>query len=103
MRYKIQISEPWDFVNEDGSRYITGKVINEVDSTCLIFQSDKTVNFQSIKGRYFLLVSRYKGESLKKNGRFEGTVGGGLLKLDILVGLNRHFLESNSEIGRAHV
>lgn len=80
--YKLSIGEPWDFHGVDGKNLILGKIVKEINSKILIFESYREQNFKDVKGKYFLLKSRYYKEQLSKNNEYGGVVNGYLILYD---------------------
>lgn len=93
-KYKITVSEPWDFESEFGENLILGEVIDYKDINTIIFRSDTTLNFNDRFGDLLMLKPRYVGESLKD---LKGTVNGALLLVEDYENQELDFLEMNSK------
>lgn len=93
-KYKITVSEPWDFEGPTGLNLIVGVIVKILSSTCLIFKSDHLIKFDNNEGQIFLLKSRYEKQSLEE---LKGTVGGSLILIDDYENQNEKKLEENSE------
>lgn len=70
-KYRIVVSEPWDFSSEDGENLIIGKIIKYVNAHCIFFKSDHLLNFGKVSGNILRLTPRFKGDNFldlnKKN------------------------------------
>lgn len=80
-KYKITVSEPWDYDGPNGPNMIHGVILKEVSANCVVFEADSELEFHRDKGRFLFLKSRYENEALKrsKNDDYNGVVGGGLI------------------------
>lgn len=77
----ISVGEPWDFTSPDGDNIINGHVIKIINSTCLVFKANYTLNFLQHSGNIFVLFPRYTGEDFYElqNGGNYITVNGKVL------------------------
>ena len=90
IRYKLTVSEPWDFEVNDGSNFVTGSVVRVVDSHLLILKCDEVLRFQATEGQVVLLSPReQKKEFLAP---YQCTVNGGIISTD------RFLTESGTEL-----
>ena len=78
-KYKITVSEPWDYDGPDGPNLINGVVIKELSPSCLIFKSDKELKFNENSGVILLLKSRYENKILSIKENYQGIVSAGLI------------------------
>jgi hypothetical protein len=71
-KHQLIISEPWDYKNQKGNNFHSGKLINKLDGNTAIFESDNDIISEGFTGRLFLLFSRYEkvkiDECNNKNG-----------------------------------
>ena len=102
-RYRITVSDPWDFVSESGKNFIVGEIVKAFSSICVIFKSDNLLHFDGHSGKLLVLKTRYKDQKIIKENHYEGTVGGALLLTETYEGFDEKKLEDNSKyvlIGR---
>jgi hypothetical protein len=93
-KYKIIISEPWDFEGPAGLNLIVGIIVRVLSSTCVIFKSDHLLRIGENEGQVFLLKARYEGQNLED---LKGTVGGALILTNNYEEQDEKKLEENSE------
>ena len=93
-KYKITISEPWDFESPAGLNLIVGIIVRVLSSTYVIFKSDHVLKFGENEGQLFLLKTRYEGQNLED---LKGTVGGALVLINDYEKQDEKKLEENSE------
>lgn len=62
----ISVGEPWDFTGPDGDNIINGHVIKIINSTCLVFKANYTLNFLQYSGSILILFPRYTNEDFYK-------------------------------------
>lgn len=96
-KYKIIVSEPWDFKSPNGDNIITGTIAEVLSSTLVIFKSDYLLNFDGNTGHLLILKPRYEKQILSQENNYEGTVGGGLLLIEDYDGKDEKYLEANSK------
>ncbi|MCL4642056.1 MAG: hypothetical protein M5Z89_23835 [Olivibacter sp.] len=77
-RYKITISEPWDFEGQFGNNVITGVIIKVLTPCMILFKSDYMLNFNGIRGQLLILKPKYEKQFFSKETGCEGTVGGAI-------------------------
>ena len=95
-KYKIVVSEPWDYENKNGENAIEGQIIDVISKYVVAFQSDEKLVFGEHIGNILILQSRYKDSILDLENRYIGTVGGGLYLLNDYKRESVSFLEKNS-------
>lgn len=78
-KYKIVVSEPWDFVGENGTNVIYGHIFEIVSSQALLFQLDHLITYGSYKSDILLLKPRYEKQVFDDKEKLEGTVSGALV------------------------
>lgn len=83
IKYKITVSEPWDFSSSMGENVIIGRIVRKVTNRSLIFKSDTELLFGEYKGDLFLLRARYYDALIKEDGFYHGTVNGGMVISEI--------------------
>ncbi len=93
-KYKIIVSEPWDFESPAGINLIIGVIVKVLSSTCLIFKSDHLLKFEEGEGELLVLKSRYEGQELDN---LKGTVGGALVLTNDYENQSEEELEKNSK------
>lgn len=96
-KYKITVSDPWDFNGPAGPNLIMGEIIKVLSSQAIIFRSDHLLDFNGQSSDLLILKSRYKDQSLVEGKTYKGTVGAGLLLLKDYEDRDERFLEENSE------
>ena len=64
-KYKLIISEPWDFIGPDGNNVILGKITKEITPYCAIFESTSPIELDNIKSSRFVLFTRYQGDQIE--------------------------------------
>ncbi|MGZ3753266.1 MAG: hypothetical protein ACXVP0_07440 [Bacteroidia bacterium] len=98
-KYKITVSEPWDFEGPAGKNLIVGSVIKSVSDEILVFKSDHVLHFNELTGNILILQSRYEKHPLKNKSGYNGTAGGSLFLLDWNSNQqsSKDFLEKNSK------
>jgi hypothetical protein len=94
-KYKIIISEPWDYSNNDGSNIEIGEIII-FEKNYLLFRSDNELIFDNLKGNLFLLLPRI-GKQLNENTLIYESVDGGLLLTNDFNNMNKKELENISK------
>jgi hypothetical protein len=102
-KYRITVSDPWDFEGPSGENVIVGEIVRILSSICVIFKSDTLLNFDGRSGKLLILKSRYAGQNLAKENGYEGTVGGAFLLTEKYEDFDEKELEDNSKyvlIGR---
>jgi hypothetical protein len=95
-KYKLTISEPWDWQDATGSNTVTGEVLHHISQRRIIFKTTSVLEFGTFKGQNFLLTTRYAGDNFSKEN-YEFTVGGALLLIDDFENKSEDFLEQNSK------
>jgi hypothetical protein len=63
MRYRFSVGEPWNFSGPQGDNSISGAVLRKFDAENLLFECDEEVSLKGTSGRYWLLTTRYVGQS----------------------------------------
>lgn len=95
---KIIISEPWNFESIDGKNIIRGKVIDNLNDTCLVFEANYDVFFENYSiGRIFILYSRSNNPFTDISHKNGIQVNGGLLLVDYDSNKDSDYLKSNSK------
>ena len=77
-KYRLTISEPWDFDSQRGDNEIHGIVVRQVDSENLLFVADEQVTFKGTTSPYWILSTRYENQHFGEQP-YRGTVNGGLI------------------------
>ena len=79
--YYLSIGDPWDFESPDGKNIINGEVIKFIDSNCIIFKANYTLQIDDTVGDVIILTPRYADENFDGLGKesYRVTVNGGLL------------------------
>lgn len=101
-KYKITVSEPWDYESVEGKNIITGQILKKVSNQCVVFESSFPLVFGSIEGNLLILFPRF-GEERFNTNLDEISVNGGLLLINFDNSLDEAILEKNSKfviIGR---
>jgi hypothetical protein len=106
-KYKIIISEPWDFKNKKGENIIEGEILNIIPPTLIILKSNEMIELENKVGNILILKPRYVNNvlELRKGRVYSGTVGIGLYLLNNYEKQDVCFLEENSTyilIGSLH-
>jgi hypothetical protein len=96
-KYKITVSEPFDFIGPIGGNLIVGEIIKVLSPLLIIFKSDHLLSFEGKLGRILILKPRYEKQVLNQENNYEGTVGGGLLLIEDYEGKDEKYLEANSK------
>lgn len=101
-RYRIIVSEPWDFVGPAGNNLIEGIVLKVLSTRCIVFCSDDPLTFAGMQCRILILSSRYEdfGIDIDKEAL---TVNGGCLTVAFDETLSEEGLKARSRfviIGR---
>jgi hypothetical protein len=96
-KYKILVSEPWNYKGTAGDNLIVGKVIKVLSPIGVIFKSDHLQNFDGTTGTLLLLKARYEKQVLNIEHNYVGTVGGGLILIDDYKAKDEKYLEANSK------
>lgn len=78
-KYRIVVSEPWDFQSKDGKNLIVGEIIERINDHCILFKSNSLLNFGETSSNILKLTPRFKGDDLL-NLNEEVDVNGGLFK-----------------------
>lgn len=78
MRYRFSVGEPWNFSGPQGDNSISGAVLRKFDAENLLFECDEEVSLKGTSGRYWLLTTRYVGQSFDDEP-YTGSVNGALL------------------------
>ncbi|SHE77095.1 hypothetical protein [Dysgonomonas macrotermitis] len=95
---EIIISEPWNFESIDGKNIIRGKIIDNLNDTCLVFKANYDVSFEDyLIGRNFILYSRSNHSFTDIGLKNRIQVNGGLLPLDYDYNEDFEYLISNSK------
>lgn len=95
---KIIISEPWNFESIDGKNIIRGKVIDNLNDTCLVFEANYDVSFDDyLTGRIFILYSRSNNPFIDISHKNEIQVNVGLLLVNYESDTCFAYLKSNSK------
>lgn len=97
VKYKIIVSEPWNYDGPDGQNLIVGEILKPLSSNCIVFLSNNLIEFGNQKGRILVLRSRYKEGLLERSGKYRGTVNGGLLLPENFEGKDEKYLEEHCE------
>jgi hypothetical protein len=95
--YKILVSDPWGYKNNEGKNEIRGKIIEINSNNFIIFKSNEILEFDEVKGNLFFLLPRYSGQLLLNHEIKDEIVNGGLLMISEYQGKNRKELENNSK------
>jgi hypothetical protein len=77
--YKINVSEPWDYVSKDNTNLIQGQIIEVLSPYHIIFKSQDELSFKNHTGNILVLKPRYKDQLFTIENNYQGTVCGGLL------------------------
>ncbi|MRG44193.1 hypothetical protein GFS24_03660 [Chitinophaga sp. SYP-B3965] len=96
-KYKIMVSEPWDFEGPAGANLIIGNIVKKISPLLIVFESDHLLNFGSFEGRILILKPRYEKEVLSDENSFEGIVGGAIFLSDNYEYKDIEYLEKNSK------
>ncbi len=78
-KYKITVSEPWNYDGPDGPNIIYGTILRQVDRYSLIFKSDNELKFDGNKGKYLILECRSTDDLLQENLNYYATINGALI------------------------
>ncbi len=97
LKYKISVSEPWDFEGSTGENVIVGEIVKVLSSKCILFQSDALLKFNDYSGKTFILKSRYENQNLFNEDDYSGTVNGALLLVEEFDQLSEEELEGSSK------
>ncbi|WP_025762948.1 hypothetical protein [Dyadobacter tibetensis] len=95
-KYKIVVSEPWNFDGPAGTNLIVGEIFKVFSPSKLIFKSDHLISFGDLKGDILILVPRYEEQLFIENG-YECIVGGALFLLTDFEHKTEKFMEDNSK------
>ena len=91
----IIVSEPWDFTSSDGENRIAGRLIDVINSRCIVFESNYILNFDKKgSGRILILSPRFKDEDFDDLEKKDITVNGGLLLVEYKEGSSMEELKS---------
>jgi hypothetical protein len=96
-KYKIIVSEPWDFNGPVGANLIIGEIVKVISPLFIVFKSDYLLNFEGKIGNILILKPRYEKQFLTEENNYEGTVGGGMLLIDNYEDKDEKYLEENSK------
>ncbi|MDQ6482527.1 hypothetical protein [Dyadobacter sp. LHD-138] len=96
-KYKIIVSDPWDFEDATGSNLIIGEIVKVLSPSLVIFKSDHLLSFGGQTGKILILKPRYEKQALTIENNYEGTVGGAVFLLDDFENNDENFLEDNSK------
>ena len=81
-KYRIVVSEPWNYTNDAGENCITGTILRLINTRCIVFQADEVLYFgPNIEGKTLILSSRFELPERNKI-KLPVTVNGGLLMTD---------------------
>lgn len=83
-KYRILVSEPWDYDGAEGQNLIVGKIIKELSPNCIVFESESELVFDNNKGKKLVLKSRHNDNIKNEKGEYQGAVNGGLILSDIM-------------------
>ncbi|MDR2653254.1 MAG: hypothetical protein LBC68_13275 [Prevotellaceae bacterium] len=97
-KYKIIISEPWNFQNKKGENIIEGEILHVIPPSLIVFKSNETIELENKVGDILILKPRYVNNvlELRKDKTYSGTVGIGLYLLNEYEKRDAYFLEENS-------
>lgn len=96
-KYKLTVSDPWDFEGPSGKNFIVGEIVKILSSICVIFKSESLLSFDGHSGKLLILKSRYDDQHLTQENNYEGTVGGALLLTEKYKDFDEKELENNSK------
>lgn len=95
-KYKITVSEPWDYESDAGKNIILGHILKKVCNNCVIFQSSFPLKFGDLTGEMLVLFPRFKDGTFQAN--FDKvSVNGGLLLGNSVDSMEERSLEENSK------
>jgi len=94
--YILSVDEPWNFENSKGGIELEGEVIRVIDEKHVIFKSQEEVCIDGVRGRLFLLCTRYQGDTLVHDDGIEGVAGGGLIMTDDYMIADEKTIEKNA-------
>jgi len=77
-RYKLIVSEPWNFESRQGDNQLNGHILKQIDSENLLFEANEQITLGSITSQYWVLSTRYENQCFETEP-YRGTVNGGLL------------------------
>jgi len=77
-KYKLIVSEPWDFESQQGDNQLTGHIIRQIDLENLLFEAEDQTTFSGVTSQYWVFSTRYEKQHFEAEP-YEGTVTGGLL------------------------
>lgn len=81
-KYRLTVSEPWDYKNSAGDNFISGTIVRHIDHRCIVFRADESVSFgRDICGSILVLSSRFK-TARDSQLSLPSTVNGGILLSD---------------------
>jgi hypothetical protein len=78
--YRIIISEPFDFKNDDKTNIISGKIIRDISESEVLFESVNMLEFNGIVSNKFLLKTRHQNEKLNNNNDYKNIINGLIIK-----------------------
>lgn len=79
-KYRFEIDEPWDFKSEQGTKWVDGEIVREIDNKNVIFKSDEILFEKNIKGKILILSTRYVEGKIKDRDKRDGViVGAGII------------------------
>ena len=93
-KYKIVISEPWDFVGPDGENLIKGTILKRLDENNRIFKSNHPITFREGEGDMFFIAPRVLNA---KTSDLKSIVNGGLFLGKDISGLSAKEIENQSK------
>ncbi len=96
-KYKIVVSEPWDFESPSGNNTIIGKILKKVSSFSVVFLSESILKFNNCSGQLLILKTRYEKQLLTETNGYEGTVAGAILLTDDYEDKDEAYFEANSK------